>query len=207
MFAKKRFDLPTWTEDTDPDVKKLGRALHEYLRSLENPNAIELTQTAGISFTNTGKILGSVTDAASADQSLTTTTTLTDATSLSFVIGANEEWVAQFVLDVGAALQTTGMKVAVNAPAGATINVMGSLSPNVFAALNAGNGRTTAIATAIDFVAATQVGVGNAGVRVALWVLNGTTAGTMQLQFAQSTSSGTALTIRKGSMVLASRIA
>jgi hypothetical protein len=207
VFTRERFRLPVFTGDPNRDVYALGRVLDEYLRGLEKKEALQLDQIVSVGFSSTGIIRGQVSDAASADQSLTNTTALTDVTDLSFKIGVSEEWSAQFVLDVGAALQTTGIKLAVNAPVGATLNAMASLTPNVITAANDGNKRTTAIATAMDFTAAAQVGVGNAGIRVALWVLNGTTAGTMQLQFAQSTNSATALTIRKGSFIQASRIA
>lgn len=207
MLTRKKLLPLDLTGNWANDGPRVVRWICDYFLQLQKKNAIEIDQATSIGFASTGKILGQVTDAAAADQSLTTTTALTDATDLKFTIGANEEWSAEFVLDIGAALATTGIKVAVNAPVGATINVMASLSPNAFGAANDGNKRTTTIATAIDFTAAGQVGVGNAGLRVSLWVLNGTTAGTMQLQFAQSTSSGTALTLRKGSHVFASRIA
>lgn len=144
---------------------------------------------------------------ASVDQSLTTQDVLQDATSLSFAIAASEEWVASFYLDVGAALATTGIKIAINAPAACTINVAASLNPTIITGLNLGFGRTTTIASAIDFAAATQVATTSAGIRVDFWGLNSTNAGTIQLQFAQSTSSGTALVLRKGSYFTAYRIA
>lgn len=144
---------------------------------------------------------------ASVDQSLTEQTTLQNATNLSFAIGASEEWIATFYLDVGAALATTGIKIAVDVPAAATLNVAANLNPTIITSLNLGFGRTTADATAIDFVIATQVAVTDAGIRVDAWVLNSTNAGTVQLQFAQSTSSVTALVLRKGSHFVAHRIA
>lgn len=144
---------------------------------------------------------------ASADQSLTSQDVLQNATNLSFAIGASEEWVASFYLDAGANIATTGIKIAVDVPASATLNVAANLNPTIITALNLAFGRTTSDATAIDFSAATQVATTNAGIRVDVWVLNSTNAGTVQLQFAQSTSSGTALVLRKGSYFTAYRIA
>lgn len=144
--------------------------------------------------------------ASAADQSITSSTTLADITSLSFPIAANEVWQAQFNLDVGAALSTTGIKLAINAPTGCVLNVAAGLDPDVFTALDSGFKRTTVIATAVDFTTTLSVGVGDAGIVVNVYATNGSTAGIIQLQGAQSTSSGTALTFRKGSACLASRI-
>ena len=142
-----------------------------------------------------------------ADQSLTSQTALQDATGHSFPIGANEEWIVQFDLDIGAVLSTTGLKIAANAPAGATINFDVELGQIVVAAANVVYGETTTVAGAITLAAATLVSITNAGCIANLWVLNGSTAGTVQLQFAQATSSGTALTLKRGSSFFAFRVA
>ena len=151
--------------------------------------------------------IGIVTGRVVVDQSLTNEATLQNATSMSFSIKASEEWVASFYLDVGAALATTGIQLAVDTPASATLNVAASLNPTIITALNLAFGRTVTDGGAIDFAAATQVATTSAGVRVDVWVLNSTNAGTVQLQFCQSTSSGTALVLRKGSYFTAYRVA
>ena len=151
--------------------------------------------------------MGIVTNRATVDQSLTSEITLQNATNMSFAIGASEEWVASFYLDVGAALATTGIQVAVDTPASATLNVAASLNPTIITALNLAFGRTVTDGGAVDFAAATQVATTSAGLRVDVWVLNSTNAGTVQLQFAQSTSSGTAVVLRKGSYFTAYRLA
>lgn len=142
-----------------------------------------------------------------ADESVTSSTTLQDDDHLTFAIAANEEWVATIELDCGAALATTGLKVAVTTPAAATQNIAASLASDVNTAANRHFRRTTTSGAALDFTAATLVGVGDAGVKLSVWVLNGANAGSVTLQFAQSTSSGTAVTLRKGSYLTASRIA
>src|SRR5437899_7698614 len=63
-----------------------------------------------------------------ADQSITSSTTLTDDTHLKFAIAANEEWWADIYLDAGASLNTTGIRLAVTTPAGATLNVWSELA-------------------------------------------------------------------------------
>ena len=143
---------------------------------------------------------------ATADQSLNTQTALQDATNLSFAIAASEEWTAELSLDVGALLSTTGLKVGVSFPVGATVNAVASLVPDVVSNTNYSALRTTANNTAMDFTAAKEANVSNAAVKVSLWVLNGANAGTMQLLFAQSTSSATATTIRKGSSIVARQV-
>lgn len=156
---------------------------------------------------NGGAVLGIRAARASADQSLTTQNALQNATGLSFAIGANEEWLIQCDLDVGAVLSTTGLQLAANAPAGATIDFDVALSDIAVTAGNILSGTTTTVGGAVALPAATLVAITNAGVICSLWVLNGSTAGTVQLQFAQNTSSGTALTLKKGSYMLAFRVA
>lgn len=142
-----------------------------------------------------------------ADESVTSSTTLQDDDHLSFAIGANEEWLVTINLDAGAALATTGIKLAITTPTSATQNITASVTPDVNTAANAHFRRTTSSGTALDFAAATLAGVGNAGIQLQIWVLNSTNAGNVTLQFAQSTSSGTAVTLRKGSGLTANRIA
>lgn len=142
-----------------------------------------------------------------ADESVTSSITLQDDNELSFPIRAREEWTAAFILDAGAALATTGIQIAVTTPSGATQNIAASLDPDVLTALNTSYKRTTASGTAMNFTAATQVGTADSKICVNVWVLNGATAGDVKLQFAQSTSSATAITVRKGSSMLATRVA
>ncbi len=142
-----------------------------------------------------------------ADQSLTAQTALQNDTQLTFDIAASEEWVAEFSLDAGAALATTGIKLGVTAPAGATLNVSAALLPDVIAAANLSVLRTVTAGAALDFTASGEVGVGDAAIKVSVWVLNGATPGAVRLQFAQSTSSATALLLRKGSAMIANRVA
>lgn len=56
----------------------------------------------------------------SVDQSIASSTTLTNVTDLVFAIGANETWVYEFVIEAGNAMQTTGADVDFTVPAGAT---------------------------------------------------------------------------------------
>lgn len=145
---------------------------------------------------------------ASADQSITSNTTLANATNLAFAVAANEEWAATFNVILGDGLGTTGVKLAVTTPAGATQQIdaswIGLVSPTTATDTYA---TTTTSGAALDF---TSAGMGNVGgkamMRVTVWVLNGATPGNVQLQIAQSTSSVSALILRKGSHLVAERI-
>ncbi len=132
-----------------------------------------------------------------ADQSITSSTTLTNVTDMVKSIAANEEWLWMFDLDIGAALKSTGIKIAVTVPSGATMNLL-AIAESRSVGLSSNVRRTTSSGGALDWD--TNFGGDDPGlVHVLLWVLNSSNAGNMQLQFAQSSSSGSALTIRKGS--------
>lgn len=143
----------------------------------------------------------------SADQAVTSSTTLVPDQALSFGVNPQEEWFAQWNLSIGAALATTGIQIAVAGPASTVIQLDAVLVPSVYAAANLGSLQGTTLGTALDFVIATQAGVASAQLLLSLWCQCATTPGLMQLQWAQSTSSGTALTMRKGSFMQAYRVA
>ena len=142
------------------------------------------------------------------DQTLTTQTVLQDCTEMVFPIGPSEEWVCEFTVPIGALLSTTGFKVAITTPAAATQEISAELQPDLITgATRALFLRTSTSGGALDFTAANMAGISSGRLRVSVWVLNSTTAGVVQLQFAQSTSSGTALAINKGGFVNADRVA
>lgn len=149
------------------------------------------------------RLLSSFTKRKTADESVTSSTVLQDDDHLTFQIGANEEWTANFFLDVGAALATTGIKVAVTVPSGATLNAIATAK-----SWGGADRRTTTSGTALDF---TVGGIWTfndpAFIPLSAWILNGSTIGSVTLQFAQSTSNGTAVTVRKGSFLQATRVA
>lgn len=154
-----------------------------------------------------GSILAMVAKRATSDQSITTQNTLVNATGMSFSIGASEEWIVQINCDFGAVLSTTGLQLGATIPAGATADFDVNLSDVNVTLGNILSGTTTTPATGVALPAATLAAITNAGALIDLWVLNSTTAGTVQFQFAQNTSSGTALTLRKGSWMIGYRVA
>lgn len=152
---------------------------------------------------DSGDVWAPVVKRKTADESVTSSTTLQNDDHLAFSIAANEEWMATFNLEAGALLTTTGIKLAITFPTGATV-----ITSWFFVDDTAGaryNSATVAGST-LDFIAAIFLG-NNAGFTGRIWVLNGANAGTVQLQFAQSTSSGSAVTLKKGSHMVAHRVA
>lgn len=154
-------------------------------------------------------VFGQVVTRATVDQSVTNNVVLASATNMSFAIAASEEWVADFDLDIGDAGGTTGLQLAVTVPASATLNAIAAIVPNAGGSIltNTLVRRTTTGGASLNFTTTDINSCLPSLVRVSIWVLNSTTPGTVQLQIAQSTTSGTAITLRKGSHMRANRVA
>lgn len=127
------------------------------------------------------------------------TDTLADDNELSFAIGANDVWVADFWLSCSG--NTTGdIKVTVSAPAGATaeLQVLGSLAststPSQIACGYIATPGTDVVACGVQAGASTRTPV-----RVVGTVFNSSTAGNITIRWAQNTSDATAVKVRKGS--------
>jgi hypothetical protein len=134
----------------------------------------------------------------SGDQSKTNDTALADVTALGQAIGAGETWVFTWLLS--AVFGTVGqIKVAVTVPSGATLLAIATMDPN---GIVPAAGSATSSGAAIALISATST----AGiVTVTATVVNGSTAGNVQLQFAQNTTDGTATTIKSASSMVARR--
>lgn len=139
-----------------------------------------------------------------ADESVTSSTTLQDDDHLTFAIAANEEWVANFYLDAGAGLSSTGIKLAITGPSGVTLNIMLKM---IAGDATVAYRQTTTSGNAMQLNTALLAGTSLALIQIDVWALNNTTAGNITLQWAQDTSSGTATTLRKGSFMVPHRIA
>lgn len=145
--------------------------------------------------------------AKSAIQSVNTNVTPVADTELTFSVAAGETWLVEYLLDVGAVLSTTGLTLAVAVPAGSTVNVSAGLVPAVVTALDQYEKRSAVASATLTFAAANLAAVTDAQVRVMAYVVVGTTAGSIALQFAQASSSGTNVSVRAGSFVRAVKIA
>lgn len=141
---------------------------------------------------------GSLAVIKTADQSVSNSAALVNDTHLTFAIGPNETWVADYVLS--ATFSAAGqIKAAVTGPSGSTVLAVADMIPNgILPAFG-----TAAGAAGIALVAA----LSTAGVvRVRATVVNGSTAGSVTLQFAQNTSDATATTLKQNSSVIARKI-
>jgi hypothetical protein len=158
-----------------------------------------LTSVAGTS----SNIVQTICKRKTSSESVTSSTSLQDDNHLSFAIAANEEWCIEFKLSIEADLSTTGFKYSVSVPSGATCE-------QDWAAIGGGNNvqqnGTFAAPSYDEFLASAALG-SDAQVRAVVWVLNGATPGNVTLQWCQSTSSGTAVTINRGSYMVAYRVA
>jgi hypothetical protein len=130
------------------------------------------------------------------DQTVTSSTTLVNDSNLSFAIAANEVW--QFEIDLYATFDggaASGIKAAFTVPSGATLQWVqtNTTAPQTTSGsslvLATGGGSVTTYMNKL---------IGQA--------LNGATPGTVQLQWAQNTSNGTATAVKAGSSLLATRM-
>ena len=182
----------------------------DYVRTASPPDSAFIsTLRDDANFSTAQTTLGLVVKRKTADESVTSSTVLQDDDHLTFAIAANEEWVAEFFLDFGAALNVTGVKVSVTSPSGSTLNQVAAIIQDTTTGtnVNAAHVRSTVSGTDLPFAASTLTGAASGFVHISYWVLNGATPGNITLQFAQSTSSATAVTLRKGSHMLATRVA
>jgi hypothetical protein len=132
----------------------------------------------------------------SADQSVTSSTTIANDTHLKFAIGANETYTFNLWLYTSAANSTPGIKWNVAGPSGSTVFFS---PPNTYPMADG----ATVIAT-IGSSTDTFQGFVDGNLRPILiqgTILNGSTAGDVQLKWAQNTSSATATTVKAGSFI------
>lgn len=138
-----------------------------------------------------------------ADESVTSSTTLQDDDHLTFAIAANEEWIADFFVSGTFNGTNGGIKFAVTAPAGATLEASATGGSGTTASISV---RTTTSGTSMgDFTFSSSPTTTVNHIHV--WVLNGATPGSVTLQWAQAASFGTATLLAKGSHMIAHRVA
>lgn len=140
----------------------------------------------------------------SADQSVTSSVTLTNETDMAVAIGAGETWVVTWQLSTAFAVGT-GLLIAVTTPASATQLIQATINPIVtVTGLVPMSNTTTTSGAAITLTVGT---VAVALVTVCATVVNSTTAGAITLQFTQtSAGSATPTTLKANSFVTASKV-
>ncbi len=136
------------------------------------------------------------------DQSVTASTALVNDNNLFFPVLAGEVW--QFEIDVFATLSVTGpsnsppssgLKAAFTVPAGCTVQ-WASVDNTQIPQTVSGTGTTISSSSS----------TGNYMTKLIGQVIVGSTAGTVQMQFAQSVSTATATTLKAGSSLVATRM-
>jgi hypothetical protein len=130
-----------------------------------------------------------------ADETVNNSAILQDDDHLSFSIGASEEWVFEIVLAF-TSNATADLQIAVTVPSGASVFYGAHIGtpPNFTATSGTGLGVSSA-------------GGALEGVLITGWVLNSTTAGTVQLQWAQNTADLSDTVVKKGSYLTHFRVA
>jgi hypothetical protein len=120
------------------------------------------------------------------DESVTSSTTLQNDDDLFVELGAGETWQARFAIWATHAAGD-GCKVAVTVPSGATLRLIARETDSGGQVVNMTTTSGAAISLATENVDATSQFVD-----LEVVVVNGATAGNLQLQWAQRTSSATA---------------
>lgn len=169
------------------------------------------TLTGGATIGTGSNVLGLKIAYLTADNQLNSSTTLTTLSDLTVAIGAGETWLIEWKLFVGTNLEQTGLGLAVDTPASATQDVFYQYIPEALDVLSsvytspAMAKKTTTDAARIDYTAAAIVYGGSAIVNVSARV-TASGAGNVLMQFAQEISTGTSLTVFRGSSMKAQRV-
>ena len=138
------------------------------------------------------------------DESIPASTSLQNDDALEFSIAANEEWLVS-VFGFVDGMDTGGMKMGWSLPTGGTQisnlwlasgTYSGGSSTSIFAMGQTGTGIGVPTGTLAD----------EAGFTLYSYIKNGTNAGTVNYQWAQFNSNGTATTLEAGSTLIAQRI-
>jgi hypothetical protein len=132
----------------------------------------------------------------SSDQSVTSSTTVVNDSQLKFAVEASTTYIFQAWLYTYAADGTPDIKVTFTGPAGST--VLWSSSQVIF---NAGGSTTLTVVSAGGTTADLFVDANFRAIQLYGTILNSTTAGDVQLQWAQNTSSANSTTVKAGSYI------
>jgi len=127
----------------------------------------------------------------SADETVNNSTTLQDDDELLFAVAANEVWAFKLIFNFNSGT-TPDIKYAFSIPAGATIDGY---------SLDVGSVNESSVINSSGGGANTRVAVLHAN------IINSTTAGNMQIQWAQNTQDASDTTVLKGSYIIAHKLA
>lgn len=141
-----------------------------------------------------------------ADQSLNTSTTLTNISDLVIAVGANQIWFFRGTIQVGDQLDSSGLMLGFNAPA----STSGWVSAQLFDVYN--TVPNPYYSGKFDPAASTDFGGGTMAFTTGIlefsaFIDTAGTAGNVQVQFAQCFSVGANLTFKTGSYMIGDRMA
>lgn len=137
----------------------------------------------------------------SSDQTVTSSTTLVNDTQLKFAVAASETFIFQAWLYTFAADGTPDIKVTFTGPAGST--VFWSSSQVIF---NAAAATTLTVVAAGAATGDLFVDANFRAIQLYGTILNGGTAGDLQFQFAQNTSSANGTSVKAGSSIFGIKV-
>ena len=137
----------------------------------------------------------------SSDQTVTSSTTLVNDSQLKFAVAANETYIFQAWLYTYAADGTPDIKVTFTGPSGST--VLWSSSQVIF---NAGGSTTLTVVSAGGTAADLFVDSNLRAIQLYGTILNSSTAGDLQFQFAQNTSSANGTSVKAGSSIFGIKV-
>ena len=137
----------------------------------------------------------------SSDQSVTSSTTVVNDSQLKFAVAANETYIFQAWLYTYAADGTPDIKVTFTGPSGST--VLWSSSQVIF---NAGGSTTLTVVSAGATTADLFVDSNFRAIQLYGTILNSSTAGDLQFQWAQNTSSANSTTVKAGSSIFGIKV-
>jgi hypothetical protein len=140
----------------------------------------------------------------SADQSVTSSTTIINDTHLKFAVAANETYIFQIWLYTYAADGTPDIKLTCAGPSGST--VLWSSSQVIY--LSDGTPTLTSVQTsgATGGASSLFVDANNRAIMLYGTISNGATAGDLQFQWAQNTSSANSTTVKAGSSIFGIKV-
>ena len=137
----------------------------------------------------------------SSDQTVTSSTTLINDSQLKFAVAANETYIFQAWLYTFAADGTPDIKVTFTGPAGST--VLWSSSQVIF---NAAAATTLTVVAPGATTADLFVDANLRAIQLYGTISNSTTAGDLQFQFAQNTSSANGTSVKAGSSIFGIKV-
>jgi hypothetical protein len=161
----------------------------------------QLLQTNGAGTLSWATLGSVVVKSKTGAESVTSSTTVQDDDHLAFDIPANQTWRAKYEILLTAA-GSTDARLKFTLPSGATASATGTYARASDNSTTETSDATTEFVVTISNAANSTH---NALLCIYLRVVNSSTAGTVQLQWAQGTSNATSLTFRNRSGLLASR--